>query len=103
MGQRTRTVHEGGEGMMGELRKVAKWRGGEVAKGRLSHSATRPLGNCRGQSILEYLVIAAVIVAGILAIKGTVKTNTDKLYTNAANKVNAAAASLGNLGVEAPR
>lgn len=65
--------------------------------------AKQQLGNRKGQSILEYLVIAAVIVAGILAIKNTVKTNTDQLYTTAAGKVSTAATSLGGLTVETPQ
>lgn len=52
---------------------------------------------CRGQSILEYLVIAAVVIGAILAIKGTLTENMNTLYTKAAEKTSAAATSLDEL------
>lgn len=54
----------------------------------------------RGQPIVEYLVIAAVIVAAILLIQPTVRTNIQNLYNNAAQKTSNAATALGNLNVE---
>lgn len=54
----------------------------------------------KGQSILEYLVIATVIVIAIFAIQGTVSNNMNDLYTNAAGKTATAAGSLGGLTVE---
>ena len=54
----------------------------------------------RGQSILEYVVIATVIVLAIFAIKGTVSTNLNGVYGNAANKTSDAATSISGLAVE---
>ena len=56
----------------------------------------------RGQSILEYLVIATVIVTAILLIRTTVATHMNTLYNSAAQKTADAAGSLGNLNVERP-
>ena len=60
----------------------------------------RRLGNRRGQSILEYLVIATAVVAAIIAIKATVSSNMNTLYTNAADKTGEAGTGLGALKVE---
>jgi len=54
----------------------------------------------RGQPILEYLVIAAIIVGAILLIQPTVRTNIQNLYNQAAQKTSNAATALGNLNVE---
>lgn len=54
----------------------------------------------KGQSILEYLVIATVIVGAILAIRGVVQTNMNDLYTEAAAKTADAATALEGLEVE---
>ena len=54
----------------------------------------------RGQSILEYVVIATVIVLAIFAIKGTVQTNLNGVYGNAANKTADAGTSISGLAVE---
>jgi Flp pilus assembly pilin Flp len=54
----------------------------------------------RGQSIVEYLIIATVIVAAIIAIRSKVSTNMNSLFNNAANKTNEAATSLGSLNLE---
>jgi len=53
-----------------------------------------------GQSILEYLVIATVIVAAIILAKTIVQGNMNTLYTNAGQKTADAAAALGSLKVE---
>jgi len=60
----------------------------------------RRLRKRRGQSIVEYLVIAAVIVAAILAVRGTVQANMKSLYDKSAQKTAEAATALGNLKVE---
>lgn len=52
--------------------------------------------NRRGQSILEYVVIATVLVLAIFAIKGTVNTNVDNIYKNAVNKTSEAAVQLNS-------
>lgn len=57
----------------------------------------------RGQSILEYLVIATVIVGAIIAIRGVVQGNVNTLYTNAADHTGDAATALGDLQVEVPQ
>ncbi len=54
----------------------------------------------KGQSILEYLVIATVIVIAIAAIRSTLDTNITGLYTNAAAKTGDATTALGTLNVE---
>ena len=54
----------------------------------------------KGQSILEYLVIATVIVAAIIAIRQTVATNMSSLYTGAANKTSVAATQLSGLVID---
>ncbi|MBI3322004.1 MAG: hypothetical protein HYZ91_07050 [Candidatus Omnitrophica bacterium] len=53
-----------------------------------------------GQSILEYLVIATVIVAAIIIAKGIVQGNMNQLYQNAAQKTSDAATALSSLAVE---
>ena len=60
----------------------------------------RRRGNRKGQSILEYLVVAAVIVGAIIAVKGAMQTNIATLYTNAGVKTGNAATAFGNLDVE---
>lgn len=54
----------------------------------------------KGQSILEYLVIATVIVIAIFAIKDRVQGNMNDLYGNAADRTANAAAALGGLAIE---
>jgi len=53
-----------------------------------------------GQSILEYLVIATVIVAAIIIARPIVQGHMATLYQNAAQKTADAAAALGGLKVE---
>lgn len=61
----------------------------------------RRRGSARGgQSILEYLVIVTLIIAAVLAIKGTVSGNMDTLFTNAAGHTAAAAGQLGGIKSE---
>ena len=61
-------------------------------------------GKQRGQSILEYLVIATVIIGVALAlVNGAFRTNAQSLYTNAGTRVGDAATSLhDNLHTEQP-
>ena len=80
--------------------------GVRIADGGLSNPKSKiqnPKWNCRGQSILEYLVLAAIIVAAILVIKPTITTHVGTLYDNAANKTSEAATALGNLTVQVAR
>ena len=56
----------------------------------------------QGQSILEYVVIATVIVAAIMIARGSIATHTNTLFTNASTKVSDAATSLGNFKFEGP-
>lgn len=64
------------------------------------YRVSRPLLRSRtGQSILEYLVIATVVVLAILLIRGTVQSNTESLFNQAAGKVGEAATQLGTLSV----
>lgn len=53
----------------------------------------------RGQATVEYLVIASVVVAAILAIKLTLSGNLTKLYAATAKKVEDAAACIAKLPV----
>ena len=59
----------------------------------------RRRGN-RGQSILEYLVIATVIVAAIIIGRNIIQGEMATLYTNAGGKVTQAASALGSLVIE---
>ena len=54
----------------------------------------------RGQSILEYLVIATVIVGAVIGIKTLVEGHMNNLYTSAAEKTGQASSSLAGLSVE---
>ena len=63
----------------------------------------RGVGARRGQSILEYLVIATVIVGAIIAIRGVVTPHINRLYNNAADHTADAAKALGKLKVEVPK
>ena len=56
----------------------------------------------RGQAILEYLVVAAVIVAAIFLARPALQTAISGLFNNAAVKANDAAASMGRLNVTVP-
>ena len=69
----SRATEEGGEWSM--------WR---LVRGRAIDLPRRR--NRRGQSILEYVVIATVIVLAIFAIKGTVDTNVRDMYGKAVDK-----------------
>ena len=42
----------------------------------------------KGQSIVEYLVVAGAIVAAILVVRGTIQANANSLFNKAANKLN---------------
>lgn len=57
-------------------------------------------GNRKGQSILEYLVIATLVVMAIFAIKGQMGTALKDLYTNAKDKAVDAADSINTLAIE---
>ncbi len=61
----------------------------------------RCLRNKRGQSILEYLVITTVVVAAILAIRATVKTNMNSVFGKAAERVGDSQKVLNNFVVQA--
>ena len=56
--------------------------------------------NRRGQSILEYVVIATVIVLAIFAIRTTVSTNVAGIYTNSVAATANAAANVSNLALQ---
>ena len=60
----------------------------------------RWIDNRKGQSIVEYLVIAAIIVGAIIAIQPTIKTNINNLFQKGADKTNIAQTALGNLTTE---
>lgn len=54
----------------------------------------RTLGGKRGQSMIEYLVIAAVVIAAILAISATVRTQADSVMTSSAGAVGKASTAV---------
>jgi Flp pilus assembly pilin Flp len=58
--------------------------------------------NRKGQSILEYLVIATVIVLALTAIRGTLVTNMNTMFQNAADQTDNANASLAGVTPEGP-
>ena len=86
--------------MIGEARVRRVQTGEEVTEGMVD-LVKRRLGNKRGQSILEYLVITTVVVLAILAIRGMVQTQTEGLFNQAGNKVGEATTELGNFTVGA--
>jgi hypothetical protein len=52
-----------------------------------------------GQSILEYLVLVALVVVAVAAAAGAIGPAIDSIYSNAAIKANDAATALGSLTV----
>ena len=50
----------------------------------------------KGQSILEYVVIATVIVLAILAIRGAMGTSANNILNNAASKTDEGATFIGS-------
>ncbi len=59
------------------------------------------LGSRRGQSILEYLVIATIIVGAVIAVAANaIKPNMTTLYNNAGTRTGDAAKSLKDLKTE---
>ncbi len=52
-----------------------------------------------GQSILEYLVIATVVIAAILAISIPVGQNANKVMNQSASKIDQGATVISNLNV----
>ena len=80
-------------------RKLNGWKGGD---GSMVDLLRRRLRSKRGQSILEYVVITTVVVLAILAIRAAVTTNTNALYNESANKINAGATLLTNVNFANP-
>ena len=60
------------------------------------------LMNRKGQSILEYLVIATIVVLAVLAIRGTVTEKMNNVMTESTNKVDEAATALQSFKLEKP-
>ena len=81
---------------MAPRKTIRRERTGEEVNGRMRGKRGRRQA---GQSILEYLVIATVIVAAILAISTQVGLRANNLYNAAANRVDASANMLRNLNV----
>jgi len=50
----------------------------------------------RGQSIIEYLVIVAAVIAAIIAFRGSVQGGVNNLQTQAVNRMDAAAEAMNN-------
>lgn len=53
----------------------------------------------RGQSILEYLVVVAVVVAGIIAAKGSLQNAVEGLGTESEKTMKNARVKLEGLGI----
>ena len=53
----------------------------------------------RGQAIVEYLVVATVVIAAIIAIRPAIQAAVNALYASAATKANDAATKLGSLTI----
>ena len=53
----------------------------------------------KGQAMVEYLVIATVVIAALLAVRPALQAAIQALFDNAATKANEAATNLGNLNV----
>ena len=56
----------------------------------------RRLQGRKGQSIVEYLVIATVIIGAILLIRATVQGNMTNLFNSAATQTATAGAAIGS-------
>ena len=54
----------------------------------------------KGQSILEYLVIATIIVIALIAIRPVLQGNINKLFNTAASQTGTADASLAGTKAE---
>ncbi len=72
--------------------------GEEVTEGMMD-LVKRRLGNKRGQSILEYLVITTVVVLALLGSRALVQTQTTGLFTEAGNRVGEATTQLSTFTV----
>ena len=59
----------------------------------------RRLGR-KGQSIVEYLIIVALVIGAIATIRATVQANMDSLFQGAAGQTKTAAGALGGLAPE---
>ena len=53
----------------------------------------------RGQAIVEYLVVASVVIAAIVAVQPAIRGAVNALYASAAAKANDAATKLGSLTI----
>ena len=62
----------------------------------------RRIRNRRGQQLVEYLIIVAVIVAAIIAIAPIIRGHVDTLLGNAATHTQNAATALGTAAVDVP-
>ena len=59
-------------------------------------------GGRRGQAMVEYLVIATVVLLAIIAARPAIQGAIQALFGNAATKANEAATGLSNLTVTVP-
>jgi Flp pilus assembly pilin Flp len=60
----------------------------------------RRVRNRRGQQLVEYLIMVALIVAAIIAIAPTIRGHVDTLLGNAATQTETAATKLGGLATK---
>lgn len=53
----------------------------------------------RGQSIIEYLLIAAVVILGVVALSGGFKGSIESMGSTSSGQVGAASSALGGMTV----
>ena len=56
-------------------------------------------GARQGQTIIEYLVLAAIVLAAILVMKPNMGAAVNQLFRQTATQANAVAAGVGSLGM----
>ena len=95
------TLHEDTGDDAGSSTIEGGCKGSITEQGTCRVKASKTHSRCRGQSILEYLVITTVIVLAILGIRGLVGNQTNNLYNTAANKIGEAETSLQNFNTGA--
>ena len=70
--------------------------------GEVKAAMLKRLRQQKGQSILEYLVIVATVIAAIFLVKNAVQTNMNGLFTSAADQTSKATAALNGITLEIP-
>ncbi len=84
---------------MGYCGSVESGNQSKGVKGGMMGSMRKRLASRSGQSMIEYLVIAAVVIAAIIAIQGTVRSRMDTLMTESSDAVGRGANKLGTMNI----